>query len=100
MGEWHEHLYEEDEDMGESTADAKRGPNDMELYQCFMERLRFAETKHPVFAEGPYEGIAQVEAELGEAVQSLVKGEPEDRWLDEMLDVLVTAWRFARKDWE
>lgn len=66
----------------------------------FFHRLKDAERKHPTFAEGPYQGIGMVSAELGEATQCIVKGESEERIYDEMLDVLVTAFRFARGDWK
>ena len=125
MGEWHSHLgaplyYEEKEDMHEMTADqlaqledaalrikAEQNPQeptswrkDAELYQCFIERLKYAEQKHPVFAEGPYQGLAYIEEEVGELVKAVTKGESAGRIFDEALDVLVTAWRFARNDWK
>ncbi len=120
MSEWHSHLgpplYYEDNpwtytetNMEEITADAlaqledadtRRRINDAELYQCFLERLKFAEAKHPIFAEGPYQGLAYVEEEVGELVKAVTKGESEDRIFDEAIDVIVTAWRYARQDWK
>ena len=89
MSEYHDYM-----DPGFLTAE------DAELFRAFRARLHEAEYKHPVFAEGSYQGIGMVAAELGEATQCIVKGESEERVYDEMLDVLVTAWRFARGDWK
>lgn len=61
--------------------------------------LEKAERKHPVFAEGPYQGIGRITEELGEAIQCINHGESMERLEEEAMDVLVTAFRFVRKDW-
>lgn len=103
MGEWHEHVYEEDEDMdmAEIITDAlmtKHIPP--ELLVRLALALEKAERKHPVFAEGPYQGIGRITEELGEAIQCINHGEPMERLEEEAMDVLVTAWRFVRGDWK
>lgn len=116
MSEWHAHLgaplkYEEEEPVTRYEGNPWAAPktenkpvpkriSDAKLYHCFLERLKFAEAKHPVFAEGPYHGLAYVEEEVGELVKAVTKGESEDRIFDEALDVIVTAWRYARQDWK
>lgn len=127
MGEWHTHLgeplyyeYEENDDMHKMTADqlaqledvalrikAEQNPKEpkhardnMALYQCFMERLKFAEAKHPVFAEGPYEALGFIGQEFGEIAAEITKRHDPSRWFDEALDLLVVTWRFARGDWK
>ena len=70
------------------------------LLRDFLVRLREAEAKHPVFAEGPWQGLGFLQEEVGELVRATTHNEGEERMYDEALDVLCTAFRFARKDWK
>lgn len=62
--------------------------------------LEKAERKHPVFAEGVYQGLGRLSEEMGELSQSVNHGEPQARIDAEAMDLLVVAWRFARRDWQ
>ena len=62
------------------------------------ERLTFARTKHPVFAEGVYQGLGRITGEYEELVHA-VEHETCDRQFDEVLDVIVTAIRFANREY-
>lgn len=66
----------------------------------FVVRLSEAEEKHPVFAEGPWQGLGFLQEEVGELVRATTHNEGEERMYDEALDVMVTALRFARGDWK
>ena len=66
----------------------------------FLTRLKEAEKKHPVFAEGPYQALGVLAEEQGEVTRAITKDEGDERIYDEALDLLVVAWRFARGDWK
>ena len=68
------------------------------LFRRLLRALDRAEDLHPVFAEGVYQGLGRVSEELGELAQSVNHRESGDRIEAEALDLLVTAWRFCRKD--
>lgn len=70
------------------------------LLHDFLMRLREAEAKHPVFAEGPYRGLGFLQEEVGELVRAVTHDEGEERMYDETLDLLAVTWRFARGDWK
>lgn len=70
------------------------------LLHDFLLRLREAEEKHPVFAEGPYHGLGFLQEEAGELVRAVTHDEGEERMYDEALDLLTVTWRFARGDWK
>ncbi len=62
-------------------------------------RVKKAEEKHPLFADGIYQGAGCISAEHGEFWNAVTKNEGEKRILDENWDVIVTAFRFWRGDW-
>lgn len=74
--------------------------DDSVLFYRLAKALQRAESLHPVFAEGVYQGLGRVSEELGELAQSVNHRESQDRIEAEALDLLVTAWRFCRKDYE
>ena len=76
----------------------------MDEFDAFLTELRrrvaIAEVKHPLFADGIYQGAGCISAEHGEFWNAVTKNEGEKRILDENWDVLVTAFRFWRGDWK
>ena len=73
---------------------------DKELFARLMAHVDRAERLHPGYACGPYEALGFIGQEYGELASAVTKREPEQRWMDEALDLLVVTWRFARKDYE
>lgn len=71
-----------------------------EVYDGLLGRLARAEQLHPVFAVGVPQGIGRITEEVGELARAVNHMEGEDRIMSEAWDVLVTAWRFVRRDWE
>ena len=72
---------------------------DEKLFGELLKRLDVAEQKHPVFAEGIYQGFGRIGEEYGEACQAVNHVQGEERVMDEALDLLCVAWRFCRGDW-
>ena len=76
----------------------------MDEFDTFLTELRrrvaIAEVKHPQFADGIYQGAGYISAEHGEFWNAVTKNEGEKRILDENWDVIVTAFRFWRGDWQ
>lgn len=70
-----------------------------ELYALLNNRLAEAERKHPVFAEGIYQGFGRIGEEYGEVCQAMNHGESDARIEAEAMDLLVVAWRFVRGDY-
>lgn len=70
------------------------------LIEALLDGLGRAELLHPVFAEGVWEGIGRVSEEHGELAQAVSHNEPDERIRAEAMDLLVVAFRFARRDWE
>lgn len=68
-------------------------------YRELLERLAVAEGKHPVYAEGIWQGMGRIGEEYGELCQSVNHGEPEERIMSEAWDLLCVVWRFVRGDW-
>lgn len=92
-------------DLLANLLDVQRRPGlwtykDFEVFQTLQVGLRRAESLHPVFAEGVYQGLGRVSEELGELAQSINHGEPLERIESEARDLLVVVWRFVRKDYE
>lgn len=72
---------------------------DHEVLYELTHRLIDAEIKHPRFAENVDEGIRAVVEELGEVAQAISHGEPAERIESEMYDLLTTAFRLVRGDY-
>lgn len=92
-------------DLLANLLDYKRRPGlwtykDFEAFQTLQVGLRRAESLHPVFAEGVYQGLGRVGEEYGELAQSLNHGESKERVEAEAMDLLVVVWRFVRKDYD
>lgn len=83
-----------DEDMKKSLTDDGR------VLFALISRIAKAQEKHPVFADGMYQGVGVLGEEYGELCQALNKGEGEERVMDEAFDLLCVAWRFCRGDWK
>lgn len=73
---------------------------DFTLFKNLMAAVERAERLHPVFAEGIWQGLGYLQEELGEVVRAATHNEGEERLREEILDLLVVCWRFARKDYE
>ncbi len=69
------------------------------LVKEIVERLAHARKKHPVFAEGMWEGFGVIHAELKEMEKEIDRGN-EARALDECLDVVATCIRFLNEEWK
>lgn len=68
------------------------------------ERLKSAFCKaqllHPDFAEGPYEALGFLSEEHGEVVRAVTKNEGKQRMQEELIDLVVVAWRMLRGEHE
>ena len=65
------------------------------LLYAIIKALYRARQLHPVFAEGKYQALGRISAEVGELVQAVEKGEGKEREKAEILDsivVLIRAW--------
>lgn len=67
-----------------------------------LVRLEEARAKHPDFACGQYEALANLEAEAGEVTREVVKGREgwEGRMDEELKDVRVVALRMSLREYE
>ncbi len=72
---------------------------DLKLMEALFERIKSAEGKHPIFADGIYQGVGVIGEEYGELCQALNKNQGEARVMDEALDLLCVVWRFCRGGW-
>lgn len=75
------------------------GASECDLLVALAERVKAAETKHPDFSDGIYQGVGVIGEEYGELCQALNKNQGEARVMDEALDLLCVVWRFCRGDW-
>ena len=88
------------EKNAESPQKVKIRPQNLDFFAELDHRMAVAEKKHPVFAEGVYQGIGVVTEEVGELSQAANKAQGEDRMEAEGWDVAAVAARFARGDWK
>jgi len=72
---------------------------DAKLWRFLQHRLATAERKHPLFADGVWQGMGRIGEEYGELCQAVNKDEGEVRIMAEAWDMLVVSWRFVRGDW-
>jgi len=66
-----------------------------ELLYRIIKGLERARRLHPVFAEGKYQALGRISAEVGELVQAVEKNEGTEREKSEIIDclvVLIRAW--------
>lgn len=73
---------------------------DEEIFDAVDRGLVRAEHLHPNFAEGPYQAIGFLSEEHGEVIRSVTKNEGEQRMQEELVDLIVVAWRMLRGDHE
>ena len=64
------------------------------LFYEIVRRVERARELHPDFAEGQYEALGKITAEVGELVRAVDKGEGEDREIDEAFDSVAVLIRF------
>ena len=69
------------------------------LIRKIADRLIHARSKHPVYAEGVYQGLSRITDEHEELVHA-VEHETTQRQFDETLDVIATCVRFANREYE
>lgn len=69
------------------------------LYEL-IGKVERARRLHPVFAEGEYQAIGRITAEVGELVQAVEKGEGRQRQKDEIMDSIVTLLRMWQDEHE
>lgn len=77
------------------NGDSARGKH---LLFMIARRIEEARIKHPVFAEGVYQGVSRVTSEHEELLHAALH-ESEARQLDEALDVIAVSVRFANKEY-
>lgn len=69
-----------------------------------VERLKSAFCKaqllHPGFAEGLFHALGFLSEEHGEVVRAVTKGEGKQRVQEELIDLIVVAWRMLRGEHE
>ena len=76
------------------------GYKDLELFYKLETALQRAEKLHPGFAEGPYEALGFLSEEHGEVTKAITKGEGKQRMQEELIDLIVVAWRMLRDEHE
>ena len=64
------------------------------LFYEIVRRVERARRLHPVFAEGKYQALGRISAEVGELVRAVEKTEGEDREIDEAFDAVAVLIRF------
>lgn len=74
---------------------------EVELFEVIKERLERARCLHPRFAENVFHGVSFFEAEVGEAVQEVVKQRPnwDERMDNELIDAIVVAIRLILREY-
>ena len=72
-----------------------------ELFEVVKERLERARGLHPKAGENVFHGLSAFEAEVGEAVQEVVKQRPgwEERMAYELVDAIVVALRLILREY-
>lgn len=79
---------------------SRMNEGDLNLLAEFIRKLSWARHEHPERLDSPAEGISVMLEELGEIAQAYNDKADARRLHDEALDLMVTAWRFARGDWK
>ena len=73
---------------------------DEDILERVRQGLVRAEHLHPRFAEGKYQALGYLGEEFGEASRAITKNEGEQRMQEELVDLIVVAWRMLRGDHE
>ena len=73
---------------------------DEEIFDAVDRGLVRAKRLHPRFAEGKYQALGYLGEEFGEASRAITKNEGEQRMREELIDLIVVAWRMLRGDHE
>lgn len=73
---------------------------DEEIFDAVDRGLVRAKHLHPRFAEGKYQALGFLGEEFGEASRAITKNEGEQRMQEELVDLIVVAWRMLRGDHE
>lgn len=70
------------------------------LFYKIIKGLQRARRLHPVFADGKYQALGRITAEVGELVQAVEKEEGTEREDSEILDSIFTLIRMYNKEHE
>lgn len=73
---------------------------DKEILEALKKGLTKAQLLHPGFAEGQYEALVHLSEEHGEVVRAITKNEGKQRMQEELIDLIVVAWRMLRGEYE
>ena len=73
---------------------------DEEIFDAVDRGLARAERLHPMFAEGKFHALGYLGEEYSEVVRALTKNEGEQWMQEELIDLIVVAWRMLRGDHE
>ena len=71
-----------------------------QILEAIKRGMAKAQLLHPGFAEGPYEALGFLSEEHGEVTKAITKGEGKRRMQEELIDLIVVAWRMLRGDHE
>ena len=71
-----------------------------EIVEALKSAFCKAQLLHPGFAEGPYEALGFLSEEHGEVTKAITKGEGKRRMQEELIDLIVVAWRMLRGEHE
>ena len=71
-----------------------------EIVEALKSAFCKAQLLHPGFTEGPYEALGFLSEEHGEVTKAITKGEGKRRMQEELIDLIVVAWRMLRGDHE
>lgn len=70
------------------------------LLYAIVKGLRRARQLHPVFAEGKWQGLGRISAEVGELVRAIEKGEGREREKAEVIDSIIVLIRYWLEEYE
>lgn len=73
---------------------------DEDILERVRQGLVRAKRLHPRFAEGKFHALGYLGEEYSEVVRALTKNEGEQRMQEELIDLVVVAWRMLRGDHE
>jgi len=65
-----------------------------------MDRVRYARSKHPIFAKSKLEAMNVITEEMDEFIRAVLLGEGEGREYDECRDVIATCFRYIAGEYK
>lgn len=73
---------------------------DEEIHEKLKSAFCKAQLLHPGFAEGIFHALGFLSEEHGEVVRAATKNEGKQRVQEELIDLIVVAWRILRGEHE